>query len=269
MSTKKNKSQETYPLMEAIAVAVAVDAAQGFVKSGKSFYDNANDIRILDNRQRALASLRAMASNAAGLVDDSKNIAPVDYVVIPTPSDYAKAADILSHFNDILVVEQLYQGIDTRDMNDRTKSFNLELLAIFNNGMVDTGKDLAITCSLPNSRRVSDAREVMRKFYNAHRTQGFIGNVKERPKITGKVLDVKYIPTQKLYIITVFTTDSKFAKFFMAERKSIMPTIKADSDITFVATVKKQEVNSFTGCQETLFNRAKIIEIPDEQAVPS
>lgn len=248
------QTRETYPLKDALAVAVAVDRIQGFVKSGQGFFDQETETRVDDNRSTALRVLRAMNDRGKGSSDEVTELEKFK----PTSDDYAAGQEIFSHFDEILVMDKLSDDLVKQGRDGRVNDFNLQLSQMFSKDEVDVNKELAMLVSLPNSRRISAKREEMDNFYRENRSQGYIGEMKQRLKISGRVIDVKFIPRHAIYLATVYTTDNKLAKFFMNDKLSDVAKRIVNTDLTFVGTVKKQEVNDFTGCQETMFNRVKI-----------
>ena len=251
---KYKRTIESYPFMDALATAVAVDRIQGFVKSGRSFYDPDTEVRTDDNRQTALLTLRVM--NRKMPADQHPNAAKFK----PTADDYAAANEIYQHFDEILVMDKLADNLIKQGKDGRINDFNLQMSAIFTKDTVDVNKELAMIVSLPQSRRTSAKRLDMEDFYKANGTKGYIGALRERLKISGLVKDVKYIPRHGVYLATVYTTGGQLAKFFMNDKMSETAKRIVDTDITFVGTVKKHEVNDFTGCQETMLNRVKMSE---------
>lgn len=250
-------TKENYPLMDALAVSVAVDRAQGFVKSGQGYYDEATDRRVDDNRQTALRTLRVMTGKEEEAPDNEKDIKSVA-VYRPTEADYEKAQEIYDHFDQILLMEKLGDELVKVRHDGQINSFNQEMLAIFTAGAVDVNKELAMIVSLPNSRRKSDVRAMMNEFYRTHAENGYIGEIRQRMKLEVEVKDVKPIPSHNIHLATFVTNDGKVGKFFLNDKMSDIARTLAGKSITLTGTVKKQEVNSYTKCQETVLNRVKI-----------
>jgi hypothetical protein len=253
---KYTRTKETYPVMDALAVAVAVDRVQGFVKSGQGYYDQEAENRIDDNRNAALVTLRVMNNKMPA--DQHPDAAKFK----PTSDDYAKATEIFNHFDEILVMDKLADALIKQGKDGRINDYNLQMSQMFDKSEIDANKELAMIVSLPNSRRISAKRIEMSNFYRDNSMKGYIGDTKERLKISGRVKDIKYIPKYGIHLATVYTTEGKLAKFFMNDKMSETAKRIVDTDITFVGTVKKHEVNDFTGCQETMFNRVKLNEEP-------
>jgi hypothetical protein len=243
-STRKTeKSTENYPVMDVLAVAVAVDRAQGFVRCGKK---NDDEGVVQDNRQAALTTLRSM--NGSG--DYS-----ADKVFVPTVDDRTMALTILNHFSEILTMDSLTGNLIKLRAGGHVDDFNQTLNDILIVGTADIGKDLAMIVSLPNSYRISHKRSTMADFWHANKENGYISAVKQRMEVTGNVMDAKTIPRHNITLVTVFTDDKKIAKFFLND-ESQLPS--RAGPVTFTGTVKKHDVNPHTGCQETMFNRVKV-----------
>lgn len=247
-------TRETYPLMEALSVAVAVDREQGFIKSGNSFY-NKDGEPVADNRTATLTTLRVMHEK---LKQPTEPDAEPYRVVEATQADHEAAAEIFDYFDQILLMDKLSDNLVKQGRDGRVNDFNLQLSKIFAAGEVDANKHLAMIVSLPNSRRVAAKREEMDEFYQTHQMNGFIGEVKQRIKVSGLVKDVKYLPNHKVHLATFVTEDGKIGKFFINDKLSKTIPAIVERNVSFIATVKKQDVNTLTGCQETVFNRIKI-----------
>jgi hypothetical protein len=257
------RTHEKYPIMDVIAVAVAVDNAQGFVKSGRG-RKNATGQPVYDNRTVSLHTLRYM---------HRKSINPESLVsvIMPTDADREQAQEIFDHFAEIIVMAKLSDTLTSRTRDGRKNEFTLTLSEIFAAKMADTSKELAMVVSLPNSRRVSEKRAIMSEFYGANRANGYVGTLKARVKLSGRVMDVKYVPQRgrygkrspRIHFATVMTTENKIVSFMMNDKLSGLADKIDGTDITFVGTVKEQEINVHTLCQYTLLNRLKI-EQPDD-----
>jgi hypothetical protein len=247
-------TRETYKVAEALAVAVAVDRVQGFVKAGQGYVDAETQVVVEDNRAVALRTLRQMNGRSATTSTDEKGT----LVVVPTLDDYATAQEIFNYFDQIHLLDKMGDTLVKVAKDGRRNDYNLQLSQVFDRGEADVNKELAMLVSLPNSRRVADVREEMDRFYAEHQNRGYIGELKQRLKIAGKVMDVKYLPTYQIHLATVATTAGQIAKFFLNDKLNDMARNLRGKDVVFTGTVKKHEVNQFTRCQETVFNRIKL-----------
>lgn len=238
-------TKEKYPLISALAMAVAVDRQNGFVKSGQGYFDPEKGYRVEDNRTVCVNNLRRLSPTYALDYDDKMQL------VDASQADIGDAAEIFSHFDQSLLMQKLGDKFD----ND----FNRELVQLFGKDDVDVNKELAMLASMPNSRRISRKREEMQEFYKANKTVGsYIGDIKQRLKISAYVQDVKFIPRNRIYLVIGITAQQQIVKFFLDNDLSDVADALRDKDIEFVGTVKKQEVNTYSDCLETVFNRVKI-----------
>jgi hypothetical protein len=244
---------EKYSILEALAAAVAVDRAQGFVKSGQGYYDPDRKVHIEDNRVMVLRTLR----NLAGRPDVNHEGVPHATVEV-TDADREKAQEIFDYFDQICLMDKMGDNLVKSAKDGTVNDYNLILSEMFDRGEADINKELAMVASLPNSRRMAEKRDEMDRFYEAHRDRGYIGDARQRIKITGEVKDVKYLPKYNIHLAVMLTDGGKIAKFFMNDKLSTVAKTITGKTITLVGTVKKQEVNPHTGCQETMFNRVKI-----------
>jgi len=244
---------EKYPILEALAVAIAVDRVQGFVKSGQGYYDPDREVHIEDNRIMALRTLR----NLAGRPDTNHEGVPYDTVEV-TDADREKAEEIFNYFDQVCLMDKMGDNLVKRGKDGQVNDYNLILSEMFDRGEADINKELAMVSSLPNSRRMADKRDQMDRFYADHRDCGYIGEPRQRIKITGEVKDVKYLPKHNIHLAVMLTDGGKIAKFFMNDKLSTVAKTITGKTISLVGTVKKQEINEHTGCQETMFNRVKI-----------
>ena len=250
-------TKENYPLMDALAVAIAVDRHQGFVKSGEGYVDHETNATVKCNRTMVLNMLRLMHDAKGG---------NQEYAVDILDDDHKAAKEIYEHFDQIVVMEKLSDNLVKIGSDGRPNDFNQSLGSIFDKQTVDINKELAIIASLPNSRRISDQRDAMRSFRQANASNGFIGEVKKRVKVTGEIKDVKFITQHHVYLITLFTDESKIATFFMPKRLYSSNPIYAGETIIFVGTVRNQDRNRFTDCQETMFERVKVVDYVESAA---
>jgi hypothetical protein len=245
---------ENFSLMEVLAVANAVDARQGFVKSGEKYHDVENDTYVKSNLETVLGTLRTMAD---------KEYDYTGQVIEPTENDREAAREIYTHFDQIILMDKLSDNLIKTGHDGRSNDFNLVLADIFDKATVDVNKEMAMVVSLPNSRRISDRRDVMRSFHQANQTNGYIGKLANRSKITGEVKDVKFIAAHNLYLVTLFTSDNQIAKYFMKQKLQSNYQIKCGETITVLGTVKDQSVNKYTDCQETMLKRVKVVGHPE------
>lgn len=249
-------TRESFPIMEALAVAVAVDAAHGFQRAGQGRYDKVNKVRIDDNRVMALRTLRFMRGQEPAPDPDGA----AQPMFIPTATDHEAALEVYEHFSQIIVMAKLSDSLTQPTRDGRVNNFNQILSEIYKSGTVDINKQLAMLVSLPNSLRVSATRERMQTFFSNNKANGYIGELTKpasRTSVSGKVMDVKFIPEHRIHLVTVHTTDDKIATFIMNSKQQAQAREIAHTDITFEGNVTKHQVNPHTDCQQTMLSRVK------------
>lgn len=230
---------EVYPLIDALAAAAAVYRVYGFIKRNQGYWDTEHKCLISDSRSIVLNTLR---------LDDQKADDIVSVEVIDTDRD---AAQELFNFFD--------QKVLLAKMSDSLNDYDQRLVSILGKLFINCNQDLAIISSLPNSRVIQGRRDFMQEFYDTNRHTGsFVGQQKERLCITATVLDVKWIPKSGIYLVTMVTKENQIVKFFLKDEDTDVSENIRDKTIKFVGTVRNQEVNDWTGCHETMFNRVKI-----------
>lgn len=230
--------------MEALAVAIAVDRVQGFVKSKQGYIDHETGRRVDDNKTVCLANLR--------YVRDPSTNDGVDILIVPvTDADRKEAETLYDYFDQTLIMEKLSDSFDS--------DFNRQLAEMFKNKIVGVGGDIAKVASLPNSRRIGAKRDALAEFYRTNREVGsLVGSLKERIKVTAFIKDVKWIPKDSIHLVIGITPEQQIVKFFLNSRFSDIAESLAGEEIEFVGTVKRQDRNDYSGCLETVFNRVVI-----------
>jgi hypothetical protein len=248
------KSKEIFPLKDAMAVAVAVDRVHGFIKAGNQALDYDTNRLTVSNKTIVIDTLRQMASpNEVKLV----NGVPVQ-ICLPTENDYTNAGSIFTYFDKNVSKSKLADNLEYYPgINGSPNSFYFNLDIIFTNNAVHASSDVGLIAGLPHSRRIGRKRAMMAEFNTANTANGYIGGMQRRTDVTGKVMDIKAVQKTRHVLVTVFTSENKIAKFFFPDSKATtLPPV--GKEIDFCGTVKKQDVNDHTGCQETTFGRVAI-----------
>ena len=92
-----------------------------------------------------------------------------------------------------------------------------------------------------------------------HSSQYF-GTKKKRYDMNVQVLDVKYIQTSDIYMITTIYAKKDIIKFWWRDQPDISDII-ADKTIKIRATINKHELSKYSNAKETMVNRVKLLEI--------
>lgn len=244
MPNWRNQNEtETYPIKQALAVANAVFRKYGFVKRNHGYYDAATGVFVLDSKSIVINTLRPEDKR------DRNPERPLPVVEV-TDEDRESADELYSFFDQKTLMAK---------MGDDISDFDCMLGDILSKGEVDVNRDMSVLASIPNSLQIEQRRIKMDAMYRANRHVGsFIGKPKERIKMSVQVKDVKWIPKRGVYLVTMMTDDNQIAKFFLKDEDADLSESIRDQRITFVGTVRNQEVSEYTGCHETMFNRIKI-----------
>lgn len=247
--TQYNKVTETYDVKQALAVAQAVFRVYGFVKRNHGYYDADTDSFVPDSKSIVVNTLRPESKRV--LEQMPCGIKKEIPVVEVTQEDVTKAEEIFALFD---------QKSMMRKMQGQDSTFDNDISSMFANGVVTTNRDMSILASLPNSFEIEKRRIKMDDFFRSNRLIGsFVGNVKERIKLSVDVQDVKWIPKRSVYLVTMLTDNNQIVKFFLSDTDADISEKIRNTRITFIGTVRSQSVNEHTQCQETMFNRIKIL----------
>lgn len=235
------RSKEQYSLIEALAISVAVHRDQGWVKRNDGFFDHDRGIRVYESREAVLDNIRVAHG---GTVHESIKILEI------TENDYTEATTIRDFFSDQTLMMKI-EGTLTE--------FNETLGNIIDLEYVNVKQQLSIIASLPNSYVIAAQREVVANFFADNVRRGsFVGELNNRMSITADVVDIRWIPRSGTFLTTMVTNKDQIVKFFIKQNPITVATTLKGKTLTFVGTVKNQEVSNWTGCHETRFNRVKI-----------
>ena len=227
------RQKPTFNTRQVLELAIAVDKAQGFIKSGYGYHDYEADKRVYDNKTCIL--------NFMNSVEDAEDFAITE--------DCVKQADkIIDEFQHELIAKKMMGTL-----NDFEQSV---LNAI--GGETTDGFGVAVIASLPNSFRVLQKRQGLDEFFDAHRnTSEFIGKIGERMRFPVHIKDVKYIAKFGIHLVTCVDKNSNICKFFFNREPDIAGILEG-KDVVLTGKVKTHDVSKFSNCKETVFNYVKI-----------
>jgi hypothetical protein len=233
------KTNEVYPLLEAMAAACAVYREFGFVRRGQNYIDHKSNMKVAESREIVLNTLRPEDQR-----DEKIHVATI------TDEDREHAAKVCRFFDQKTMIAKL---------SDDINEYDEKLIEIFGEENVDHARDLSMIASLPNSYVIQERRDAMEEFYLKNKHIGsYVGKPKERVKVEAKVLDAKWIPKNNIYLVTMVTDNDQIVKFFLKDNDVDVSERLRDQRITFVGAVRDQQISEYTGCHETMFNRVKI-----------
>lgn len=228
------RQKPTYNSRQVLELAIEVDKAQGFIKSGFGYYNYDDDTRVNDNKTQILNYMQG-AEEMPAISEDT----------------VAQADKIIDEFQQELIAKKMMGTI-----ND----FEQSVLNSIGNETTD-GFGVAVLASLPNSFRVMQKRQGLDTFFDEHRaTSEFIGKIGERLKFPVYIKDVKFIAKYSIHLVTCLDTNGNICKFFFNREPDIAGILEG-KDVFLTGKVKTHDVSKFSNCKETVFNYVKIEEI--------
>lgn len=227
----RNKAQ--YNTRQVLELAIAVDTAQGFIKSGFGYYDHESEKRVNDNKTCILNFMQGVEGAEEFTITE----------------ECVKQADkIVDEFRHELVAKKMMGNINDFEQN---------VLNSISSDVVD-GFGVAVLASLPNSFRVLAKRQGLDEFFDSHRKSSeFVGKIGERMRFPVHVQDVKYIAKYHIHLVTCLDKQGNIVKFFFNREPDIAGILEG-KDVILTGKVKTHDVSKFSNCKETVFNYVKI-----------
>ena len=225
------RQKTQYNTRQALELAIEVDKAQGFIKSGYGYFDHEADKRVDDNKTTILNMLEG-TTDLMEISEESK----------------AQADDIVDSFKHELIAKKLSSTINDFEQN--------VLQSLGNDTVEKFG--VAVLASLPNSFRVLQKRQGLDDFFDAHRKSSeFVGKIGERLRFPCFIKDVKFIAKYNIHLVTCLTKEKNIVKFFFNREPDIQGIIEG-KDVILTGKVKTHDISKFSNCKETVFNYVKI-----------
>ena len=223
---------ENYTVLDALAFAIQVHEDQGFIKSGhgtvRLVSDGETEIQTLDNKTCILEKFRAEQK--------------------PEQKYLEQAKDMLDRINGKLMLKKLTSSAN---------SFEQSLIKVLNEDLNKFA--VSLIASMPNSVEIDKRREQINdRLAKVKHTSQFYGKKGTRYEIDVTVLDVKFIQSSDVYMVTCIHNDSDIVKFWWREQPDISDLIDG-KQIVIKGTVKTHEQSKYSGAKETLVNRVKIM----------
>lgn len=229
---QKNSFLKDYNPQAVLAFAVDVYKQQGFVRSNEGY-------AVFDDE-----------GNQTGFVNDNKTciIHLMESKAQPSDQSLDVAKKIIEKFNGKLMVKKL-TGKLTSFEKSVSDSFVNELSPF----------TVAVIASIPHMNEVDKKRSAIDdKLEQLKFTSEYFGEPKQRYDIEVEVLDVKFIQSSGIYMITTIYGDKHVIKFWWRDQPDLSDLIDGKR-IHIRGTVNRHEIGKYSGCQETLMNRVKIL----------
>jgi hypothetical protein len=117
---------------------------------------------------------------------------------------------------------------------------------------------VSIIASIPNSILIDIKRQALSdRMSTLKHTSQYVGKKGIRLDINVDVLDVKFIQSSDVYMITAVADKRDIIKFWWREQPDLTDIIEGKT-ISIRGTVNKQEISKYSEAKETLFNRVKL-----------
>jgi hypothetical protein len=221
--------------LDVMCASIEVYKSQGFIKSGHGYTDNKdpeNPINIDDNKTMINSLL------------SSKNLKFSEQTV-------EEASNLINSINGKLMLKKM-----TNTLN------NFETNVVKALSEADVNKfSISIIASLPHSVGIDKKREeVADRMSSLKHSSQYFGTKGKRFDIDVQVLDVKFIQTSNVYMISSCYAEKDIVKFWWRDQPDISDII-SNKIIKIRATVNKHELSKYTGAKETMVNRVKILSI--------
>lgn len=228
----KKKTYE-YSVKQVLELAVYVDDAQGFIKSGYGYYDYESERMIHDNKTTIFNYMTGADDYAMPEISD-------DVV--------ARAQEIREHFRTNLVAKKLMGTLN---------SFEDSVIKAVGNDATD-GFGVSVIASLPNSYRVAAKRQSLDDWFDSLRDKSeFVGKVGERMRFAATVRDVKFIAKYGIHLVTCVDNNDNIVKFFFSKEPDIAGLLEG-KDVILTGKVKTHDVSKFSQCKETVINYVRV-----------
>jgi len=229
---KKKSILATVTPETVLALAVEVYKDQGFVRSGDGYYKYDDE------------------GNHTAYISDNKSrvIKMIEEEVTPTPENVEEAKSIMEKFNGKFMLKKLTDGLS---------SFEKSVAEAFEKE--PTTFTVAVIASIPHMNVVDTKRQEVTDRLEEYRfTSEYFGELKSRYDILVEVLDVKYIQSSAVYMITTVHNNKDIIKFWWRDQPDLTDII--DGRVIKVrGTVNRHEVGKYTNAKETMLNRVKIL----------
>ena len=226
----------TVTVIDVMCAAVIVYKDQGFVRSGQGYTDTSPEsgqsVEIRDNKTCIIDILED--PNMSFTDEETKN-----------------ANDLIDSINGKLMIKKMTNNLNNFEQNVAKALAEPEVNKFA----------VSIIASLPHSVVIDKKREAVEDKMSALKHSSmYFGNRGKRYDINVKVLDVKFIQTSDVYMITTVYAEKDIIKFWWRDQPDISDII-SDKIIKIRGTVNKHELSKYSNAKETLVNRVKILQI--------
>lgn len=229
---RKNKTFDITPV-EALALAIETYNQQGFIRSGEGFqqtdYETGEVLNeTKDNKSIVIEKITAGFKPSEELMEEAKTI--------------------IDKFNGRYMLKKLTSTLSNFEQGV-AQAFDAKELTNFN---------VAVLASIPHMNEVDKKRKAVEDKIEELRFESeFFGDKGQRYDLQLEVIDVKYIQSSSVYMITTVQNSKNIIKFWWRDQPDISDII--DGKVIHVrGTVNKHEKSKYSNAHETMINRVKI-----------
>ena len=220
--------------IDIVAASIIVYNDQGFVKSGYGHFEYDDEGKVIREVKDNKSMISEMLTSGRTFTDE----------------EIKQANELADSINGKMMLKKL-----TGQLNNFEANVVKALSETPNNFAV------SIIASLPHSIAIDKKRESIndRMGQLKHSSQ-FFGEKGSRYDINVEILDVKYIQTSNVYMITGVYASKDIVKFWWRDQPDVSDIITGKT-VGIRGTVNKHENSRYTGAKETMLNRVKITNI--------
>jgi hypothetical protein len=229
---RKNKTFDITPV-EALALAIETYNQQGFIRSGEGYKSVDLDTGKVMEETKDNKSI-VIEKITAGMKPSEENI--------------TEAQAMIDKFNGRYMLKKLTSSLSNFE-SGVAQAFDTDQLTNFN---------VAVIASIPHMNEVDKKRKAVEDKIEELRFESeYFGDKGQRYDLEVEVIDVKYIQSSSVYMITTVQGKKNIIKFWWRDQPDISDII--DGKVIHVrGTVNKHEKSKYTNAQETMLNRVKI-----------
>lgn len=229
---RKNKTFDIKPV-EALALAIETYNQQGFIRSGEGYKSVDLDTGKVMEETKDNKSI-VIEKITAGMKPSEENI--------------TEAQAMIDKFNGRYMLKKLTSSLSNFE-SGVAQAFDTDQLTNFN---------VAVIASIPHMNEVDKKRKAVEDKIEELRFESeYFGDKGQRYDLEVEVIDVKYIQSSSVYMITTVQGKKNIIKFWWRDQPDISDII--DGKVIHVrGTVNKHEKSKYTNAQETMLNRVKI-----------
>lgn len=229
----KGKVFEVTPV-EALALSCMVYQDQGFIRSGEGYTQQdpeTGEFKVVKKDNK---------SCVIDMIAQGKK---------PSDDTLAQAKDIMDKFNGRFMLKKLTGNLTNFETSVSQAFGTTDHLTSFN---------VAVIASIPHMNEIDKKRKAVEdKIETLRFESAFFGEKGKRYDLTVEVIDVKYIQSSGVFMVTTVHNNKDIIKFWWRDQPDISDIIDGKT-ISIRGTVNKHEKSKYTNAYETMLNRVKI-----------